>query len=57
MLLVLQGCRNPGCQVAWVTEFYTAKPNVCGSSGWNLLYRTLLVSRILWWLLDFGNLW
>jgi len=54
MLLVLQECRNPGCQVAWVTKFYTAKHNVFESSVWNLLHLTLLVSRILRWLLDFG---
>lgn len=42
----LQGCRNPGCQVSWVTKFYMAKPNVRGSSVWNLLRVTLLVSRI-----------
>jgi len=47
MLLVLQ--------VAWVTKFYTAKPNFCGSSVWNSLHVTLLVSRILRWPLDFGK--
>jgi hypothetical protein len=55
MLLVLQGCRNHGCQVAWVTKFYMPKPNVCGSSVRNLLHVTFLVSRILRWLLDFGK--
>jgi len=53
--LKIQGYRNRGCQVAWVTKFYMAKPNVCGSSVWNLLRITLLVSRILRWLLYFGK--
>jgi len=38
-----------------VTKFYMAKPNVCGSSVWNLLRVTLLVSRILGWLVYFGK--
>jgi hypothetical protein len=35
------------------TKFYTAAPNICGSSVWNLLHATLPEPRILRWLLNF----
>ena len=47
-------CTNAGCQVIWATEFWMLIPNICGSSVWNLLHITLLVPRILSWLL---HLW
>jgi hypothetical protein len=47
-----QGCTNPGLQVAMVTKFCTVVPNICGSSVWDLLHATLLVPRILRWLID-----
>ena len=43
LLLVLkQGCTNPGRQVAVATKLRTVARNVCGSSLWNLLHLTLL---------------
>jgi hypothetical protein len=33
--------------VAWATNFCTVAPNICGSSGWNLLHIILLAPRIL----------
>ena len=45
---LLQGCTIPGRQVAWVTKFCTV-----ASSVWNILRITLLVPRLLRWLLDF----
>jgi hypothetical protein len=46
--ILKQGCRSHGWPnfILWV-------PNICGPSVWMLLYITLLVPRILRWLLDF----
>jgi len=41
------------CLVAAATKFCTVAPNICGPSFWNMLHVTLLVPRILRWLLDF----
>ena len=54
-LPVLQGCTNPGLQVAQVT-FCTVGPYICGASVWNLFHVTLVAPRILRWLL-FGVVW
>jgi hypothetical protein len=42
-----QRCTNSGHQVAVATKCFTLAPNVCGSSVWNLLHVTILVSRVL----------
>jgi hypothetical protein len=47
------GRTNDGCQVTRLTKFCTVAPNICGSSVCCLLYFTILVPRILRWLLDF----
>ena len=47
---------NPGHQVSWVTKFCMVAPYICGSSVWNLLYVTLLMRRILRWLLFFRKI-
>jgi hypothetical protein len=48
---------NTDSQVARTTKFCTVAPNICGSSVWNFLHVTILVPRILRWLLNFfGNL-
>jgi len=49
----IQECANPGRQVARPTEFYKMAPNVCESLVWDLLHATVLVLRILSWILDF----
>jgi len=46
--ILKQGCRSRG----W-PDFILWVPNFCGPSVWTLLYITLLVPRILRWLLDF----
>jgi len=51
-----KGCTNPGHQVTIATQFYVTVPNICGSSVWNLPDVTLLVPRILRWLLHFWNI-
>ena len=45
----MEGCANPGRQVARPTEFYKMAPNVCESSVWGLLhaYNFELDSRFL----------
>ena len=52
----LQGCTNPGCQVAQATEFCTVTANICRSSVWNLLHANLLAPKLLTWLPDFRNI-
>jgi len=48
-------CTNPGRQIAWPTAFGTAVPDICGAPPvWDWLHITLLVPRILKWLL---HLW
>jgi hypothetical protein len=42
LLVLKQGCTNPGRQVAVATKLRTVERNVCGSSLWNLLHLTLL---------------
>jgi len=49
-------CKNRSRQVTWTTEFCMEVPNICEFSLWNLLHVTLLVPRILRWLLDFWNI-
>lgn len=43
--------RSPGCTVP--RRQVAAAPSICGSSVWDLLHVTLLVSDILRWLLEF----
>ena len=52
-LFLIQGCTNPGRQVAVATKFCAVAPNICGSSVWNLLLVISMVHRILRLLLDF----
>ena len=47
-----QDCKNPGYQVTQATKICTTVHSVCGSSVWGLHLITLLVPRILRWLLD-----
>jgi hypothetical protein len=49
----IHGCTNPWHQVAVATKFRTVAHNTFGSSIWNLLHVTILVTRILRWLPDF----
>jgi len=44
---LMQGCTNPGRQIARLTKFYAVLLNICGSSVRNLLS--------LFWLLEFGG--
>jgi hypothetical protein len=39
------------------TKFCTVVPIVCGTSVWSLHYVTLLVPRIMRWLLDFWTIY
>ena len=48
-----QGRMNPGRQVARLTKFCSAAPNMCGSSVWNLLHVIFLAPRILRQILEF----
>ena len=50
-LILTQSCKNHGRQVAMATKFCTVAPNICGSSVRDLLQVSLVVPRILWWLL------
>jgi len=49
-------CVLAGHQFARATDFCTVEPDVRGSSEWYLLLVTLLVPRILSWLLDFWKI-
>ena len=51
-----QGCTNPRHQVTKVIKLCTMEVTICASSQWNLLHVTLLVPRILRWLLDFWKI-
>jgi hypothetical protein len=46
MYLVIQGCTNPGLQVAMVTTFGIVAPHICGSAVLTLLHIMLLAPRI-----------
>lgn len=46
MFLVMQGCTNPGLQVAMLTTFCIVAPHICGSAVWKLLHVMLLPPRI-----------
>ena len=50
-----EGCTNLGRQIARATGFSTVAL-ICCPSVWNLLYATLLETRILRWLLDFQKM-
>ena len=51
------GCTNSRHQVAMATKFCTVVSNIFGSSVWNLLHVTFLVSsRIMKWLLNFWKI-
>ena len=56
LLSSVQGYTNTGSQVAQATKFGLVMPNIYGSSVWNLLHITLLVPRILRWLLGFWKI-
>jgi len=47
------GYTDTRCLVAVATTFCTVAPNIYGPLFWDLLCVTLLVPRILMWLLDF----
>ena len=55
-VLFTQGYTTPGGQAAMATEFCTVGSNICGCPVRNLLHFTLLVPRILRWLLDFQEI-
>lgn len=48
-------CTNPWRHVAMAIKFCTMAACMCASSVWNLLHVTLLIPRILRWLLDFPD--
>jgi hypothetical protein len=48
-------CKNPGCHVVEDTEFCTAAPNIYESRVQNVVYVTVLLSRISRYFLDFWN--
>jgi len=50
------GSTNTGHQNAMTTKFCTVAPNICEALVWSLLSVTILVLRILRWLLDFQKL-
>jgi hypothetical protein len=45
-----------GVHKSWVAEFYIVAPNIYGRSVWKVPCITLLVPRILRWLLDFQKI-
>ena len=51
-----QECTNSRHQGALVTRFYVMAPNGSVSSVWNLLHVTILMSKIVRWLLDFWKM-
>ena len=48
--------KNPGRQVAWMTESCMVAPNICGSQVWNLLHDTHPSPGILSWPLHLENM-
>jgi hypothetical protein len=51
-----QVCTNSvAVSPGWI-YFFTAALNICGPSVWNLHYITLVLNRILKWLIDFWEL-
>jgi hypothetical protein len=48
-----RGAQIPGARSSWRLNVFTAAPNVCGSSIWNLLRVTILAPRVFSWFLDF----
>jgi len=52
-VILAQGCTKSGGQVAGRNTICTVAPKMCGPLVWNLLLVTLLVRRILRWLLDY----
>ena len=50
--MLWQGYTNPGFQVAWLRKFCMVAPNICEGSIGNVLHVTLVVPRILIWVLD-----
>jgi hypothetical protein len=48
---LMQQPTNPGSPVAKAIEFFTAAPNICGSSVWKFLHVTFIALEI-GWLLD-----
>jgi len=47
--------QSPG-QVTRMNTLFMMEPNICGFSVWNLLCVTILVPRILRWLVDFWKI-
>jgi hypothetical protein len=54
MIKLVLGVDNSGRPVTWTMKYCNVVPNIFGSSVWNLLCISLLVSTILRWCLDFG---
>ena len=50
---IVWGCKNSRWQVAMATSLRRFGSNICDSSEWNLLQVTILVPKILSWILDF----
>jgi hypothetical protein len=51
VVLSNQWCKHLNCQFGLVTKLCTVEPNIFGPPVWNLPHFTLLVPRILRWLL------
>jgi hypothetical protein len=55
-VILIQGCTNPGHQVAVATKFGIKMPNICLSSVRKLLHVTIPAPRILRLRLDFKEM-
>jgi hypothetical protein len=55
-IYIYRWCTNSGRQVAVANKFCMVAPNICGSSGWNLLHVTQVASKILRWLVGFWRI-
>jgi hypothetical protein len=53
MDMEMRGCTNTVLRVAMAITFCTVAPNICAYEVWNCLRVTLLVLKILRWLLIF----
>ena len=52
-----QGCTNHEIHVALTNEFCTVAPNICGSSGCNIIYVTVLAPRMLGCVLEYSKIY
>ena len=48
--------RSPGRQVTRINTLFLMEPNICELSLWNLFSVTVVVPRILGWLVDFWKI-